>query len=64
MIVFIILLIYLIGIPVVYAIIEDVLGDTIVFAILWPVVLLGILISKLFYPIYWITKQIKNKIKH
>ena len=64
-------IIYLIGIPITYAIVEDPndkgpykINDAMFPATLWPIVLLMTILTIIMYPIYWITKQIKNKIKH
>ena len=62
---FIALLIYLIGIPITWAIAEDnkYINCDILCALFWPIISLFILFVILLYPFYWITKQIKNKIK-
>lgn len=63
-------IIYLIGIPITYAIVEDPndkgpykRNDEMLSATLWPIILLANILTIIMYPIYWITKQIKNKIK-
>ena len=64
-----ILTIYLIGIPITYAIIEDPkdkgpLETAPMASILWPIIILYGISIILGYPFYWITKKIKNKLKH
>ena len=64
-----ILTFYLIGIPITYAIIEDPKDKgpfeaAPMVAVLWPIALLGLIYTILTYPFYWITKKIKNKLKH
>ena len=60
---------YLIGIPIVYAIIEDPndkgpFEAAAMSATIWPIMLLFFIFLILAYPFYWITKKIKNKLKH
>lgn len=64
-----ILTIYLIGIAITYAIFEDPKDKgpfeaAPMLAILWPLMLLCGVYVILAYPFYWITKKIKNKLKH
>ena len=59
---------YLIGISIVYAIMEDPndkgpFEAAPMIAVLWPIMLLCWIYVILTYPFYWIIKQIKNKIK-
>lgn len=61
--------IYLIGIPITYAIIEDPenkdpFDEASFAAAVWPIGLLYCIYAILAYPFYWITKKIKNKLKH
>lgn len=60
---------YLIGISITYAIMEDPKDKgpfeaAPMVAILWPLILLYCIYVTLSYPFYWITKKIKNKLKH
>ena len=60
---------YLIGIPIVYAIMEDPSDKgpfeaAPMIAALWPIMLLYCIYAVLVCPFYWITKKIKNKLKH
>lgn len=69
LILILILLIYLIGIPITYAIVEDPKDKgpfeiALMVAALWPITLLYCICVILVYPFYWITKKIKNKLKH
>ena len=64
-----ILLIYLIGIPITYAIIEDPKDKgpfeaAPMIAATWPILIISYIFILLAYPFYWITKKIKNKLKH
>lgn len=64
-----IITLYLIGIPIIYAIMEDPkdkgpLEVAPMIAILWPVLLLHCIYIIFAYPFYWITKKVKNKLKH
>ena len=64
-----ILTIYLIGIAITYAIFEDPKDKgpfeaALMVAVLWPLMLLCCIYVILTYPFYWITKKIKNKLKH
>lgn len=64
-----ILTFYLIGIPITYAIMEDPkdkgpFEEAPMVAVLWPIMILGLIWTILAYPFYWITKKIKNKLKH
>ena len=61
--------IYLIGISITYAIFEDPKDKgpfeaAPLVAVLWPVMLLYFIYAILAYPFYWITKKVKNKLKH
>ena len=58
--------IYLIGISIMFAIVEGDLSleTTVILSMLWPITTLFIILIISLYPFYWITKQIKNKIKH
>lgn len=61
--------IYLIGIPITYAIMEDPKDKgpfeaAPMVAVLWPLTLLYCIYVTLAYPFYWITKKIINKLKH
>ena len=54
--------IYLIGIPITYAIMEDPkdkgpFETAPMVAVLWPVILVGLIYTILIYPFYWITKK-------
>jgi p-aminobenzoyl-glutamate transporter AbgT len=60
---------YLIGIPIVYAIMENPkdkgpFETAPMVAALWPIMLLYFIYAILVYPFYWITKKVKNKLKH
>lgn len=62
-----ILTLYLIGIPITYAIMEDPKDKgpfeaAPMIAALWPVMLVYCVYTILAYPFYWITKKIKNKL--
>ena len=64
-----ILLIYLIGIPITYAIFEDPedkspFREAPMIAVTWPMLIIYYIFILLAYPFYWITKKIKNKLKH
>lgn len=64
-----ILTVYLIGIPITYAITEDPKDKgpfeaAPLMSILWPIIILCGISIILGYPFYWITKKIKNKLKH
>lgn len=64
-----ILTFYLIGILITYAIMEDPKDKgpfeaAPMVAVLWPVMLLYCIYTVLAYSFYWITKKIKNKLKH
>ena len=64
-----IITIYLIGIPIIYAIFEDpenkgVFEQASIIAVTWPTLLIYYIFILLAYPFYWITKKIKNKLKH
>ena len=57
--------IYLIGIPITYAIMEDPKDKgpfeaAPMIAALWPLMLLYCIYTILIYPFYWVTKKIKN----
>lgn len=59
--------IYLIGIPITYAIMEGPednypFNGTLMTATLWPVLIIYIVLMLFMYPFYWITKKIKNKL--
>lgn len=61
--------IYLLGIPITYAIMEDPndkgpFEAAPMMAVLWPIIVLYCIAVILGYPFYWITKKIKNKLKH
>ena len=61
--------IYLIGVTIAYAIMENpkdkfLNGIASMGAVLWPIVLAYSIYAILTYPFYWITKKIKNKLKH
>lgn len=61
--------IYFIGIPVTYAIFEDpenkgIFEQASLIAVTWPMLLIYYIFILLAYPFYWITKKIKNKLKH
>lgn len=64
-----IITIYLIGIPITYAIFEDpknkgLFEEASIIAATWPILLIYYIFILLAYPFYWITKKIKNKLKH
>lgn len=64
-----IITIYLIGIPITYAIFEDpenkgIFEQASLIAVTWPMLLIYYIFILLAYPFYWITKKIKNKLKH
>lgn len=64
-----IFIIYIIGISMTYAIFEDPTDkgpfeEAPLIAVLWPVMLLYCIYVILTYPFYWITKKVKNKLKH
>ena len=61
--------IYFIGIPVIYAIFEDpenkdIFEQASIIAVTWPMLIIYYIFILLAYPFYWITKKIKNKLKH
>lgn len=61
--------IYLLGIPIMYAITEDPndkgpFEAAPMLSVLWPIAILYCIAVTLGYPFYWITKQIINKLKH
>ena len=63
------LLIYLIGIPITYAIIEDPedkgpFREAPIIAVTWPILIIYYIFILFAYPFYWITKKVKNKLKH
>lgn len=64
-----IFIIYFIGIPITYAIFENPedkgpFEAAPLTAVLWPIILLYGIYVTLTYPFYWITKKIKDKLKH
>ena len=61
--------IYLLGIPIAYAITEDPndkgpFEAAPMMSIFWPIIILYGISIILGYPFYWITKQIIKKLKH